>query len=889
MAYNGVYVFGDSLVDAGNALKLAEFYGDLTFSDLPDGAPDPELGYFLGRFSNGYSFADLLANKTIGVVTKPIFPYGYEDPWIGAPIAPWASDPNGNNLNFAYGGAQIRQGGEVVPDLDGQTDAFRDAVDGRADPNALYLITIGGNDVRNLAPTGSDPVPRDQAYAALDASAQKMLHELSQLVAIGVKNILITGIPDVGLVARYDRDGNNLLDATEQMRADAATEYSQYLDMLIRTVVVPALEGQGAVVTYVPIMDYVDEVTGQAVTGALNANMQTLAFLNGIQPNEPGETAAQELAQNLLTYENVVFFDGLHPNAQAHALLGSFMHAQLNNLPWIENMPLLGADVDYAAAATIGAAGEVDKVSVAMVAGTTYTFQMLGVSSLTSYTLGQLGIATLPSGPLLGDPTLKLLSPSGVVLRADDDSGAGFDSSLAHAATAAGVYSLQLSAVGGLTGIYVLTATVSGAAMEAGNSYTVSSGSTLVLEGAGGIGVDSVSTSVSYALARGSEIEVLQTTNPKGKGTINLTGNEFGQKIVGNAAANVLEGKGGADEFVGGAGNDRFVLSKTAVDIQDGSQVDKISDYATGDVVDITQILSVASGTNVVNGGYVRVTTSGFIQVDLDGGGNGWVTLSTINGTGAVSIRYLSGGSATTVSVSRVDEQKTATASSTNTITLGAVAAAGLMAEPVAAENYGRDPALSTLRLEPIEHTGLDSSALHPDSVPRTEIHSELSGLAGHGIATSSAHMVSREPVGDGTIAAASAAPSAVGAPVELLGGTTTPIAAADAAWPVAQAVAMRLPEMLQAIGQFGSSIEAGSGADATAEVARVLVDALAGGQASGPNLDTLLDAVAGQADSTLGLAQVASHAGWADGFAVAHQTFSMEGFVFHQDALPQA
>ena len=39
MAYSSVYVFGDSLVDAGNALGLAEWYGDLTFSDLPDGAP----------------------------------------------------------------------------------------------------------------------------------------------------------------------------------------------------------------------------------------------------------------------------------------------------------------------------------------------------------------------------------------------------------------------------------------------------------------------------------------------------------------------------------------------------------------------------------------------------------------------------------------------------------------------------------------------------------------------------------------------------------------------------------------------------------------------------------------------------------------------------------
>src|ERR1043165_3616845 len=74
MGYSGAYVFGDSLVDAGNALKLAKFYGTLTFSDLPEGAPSAELGYFQGRFSNGYTFADLISNKTIGVVTQPVFP-----------------------------------------------------------------------------------------------------------------------------------------------------------------------------------------------------------------------------------------------------------------------------------------------------------------------------------------------------------------------------------------------------------------------------------------------------------------------------------------------------------------------------------------------------------------------------------------------------------------------------------------------------------------------------------------------------------------------------------------------------------------------------------------------------------------------------------------------
>ena len=60
------------------------------------------------------------------------------------------------------------------------------------------------------------------------------------------------------------------------------------------------------------------------------------------------------------------------------------------------------------------------------------------------------------------------------------------------------------------------------------------------------------------------------------------------------------------------------------------------------------------------------MTSSGLVQVDLDGGGDEWATLSTINGSGAVSVRYLSGGSAATVSLSRVPESSALSASHAN-------------------------------------------------------------------------------------------------------------------------------------------------------------------------------------------------------------------------------
>jgi phospholipase/lecithinase/hemolysin len=624
MAYSGVYVFGDSLVDPGNALDLAEWYDGLPLQDLPEGAPTEELGYFEGRFSNGYTFADLVANKLIGKVTEPIFPYHFEDPWLGIPIAPFADEPHINNSNWAYGGSHIRQGGEVVPDFDDQTDAFRDAFDHDAPSDALYLITLGGNDIRDLAPTGSAPQLQSQAYEELQRCADEMVEEISQLFSEGARNFVITGIPDVGLIPRYDRDDNGVLDATEQMRSAAATDYSIFLDTLIRNQVVPALQALGANVTYVPLMDYVDG-DGNLVEGALTANLPTIAALHGL--------TTEELSNNLLQHKELVFFDHVHPNGQANALLGAFMQARIAGTPWIETLPLTSAEVDYKTTASITVAGEVDQLVVAMVAGTTYTFDMLGMSSL-----GVTGS--------LADPSLKLLDAAGTLVASDDDSGAGFDATCTYAAAGTGNYTLQACAVGSVTGAYTLqAAVVSGAANEAGNSYAVNNAATLVLEGAGGLGEDIVLASTSYALSAGSEIEVLRTTNDRGKTAINLTGNEFDQLLIGNAGTNRLDGKGGADTLIGSGGKDIFFLD-------DDGGVDTIADYAKGEIVDVTQALSVAAGTNVGAGGYLRVTTGGLIQVDADGGGDEWITLSSINGGGSVIFRYLAGGAATTLTLS---------------------------------------------------------------------------------------------------------------------------------------------------------------------------------------------------------------------------------------------
>jgi len=106
--------------------------------------------------------------------------------------------------------------------------------------------------------------------------------------------------------------------------------------------------------------------------------------------------------------------------------------------------------------------------------------------------------------------------------------------------------------------------------------------------------------------------------------------------------------------MAGGAGNDTFVLTNAA-------GVSTIADYSAGDVVDVTQYLNVAGGTDLVAGGYVKIVGTQ-LQVDVNGGADSFVTIANVSGSGAVAVRYIAGGNLADVSVSRSASQEPASA-----------------------------------------------------------------------------------------------------------------------------------------------------------------------------------------------------------------------------------
>ncbi|MFI0843724.1 calcium-binding protein [Mesorhizobium sp. IMUNJ 23232] len=127
---------------------------------------------------------------------------------------------------------------------------------------------------------------------------------------------------------------------------------------------------------------------------------------------------------------------------------------------------------------------------------------------------------------------------------------------------------------------------------------------------------DRVIAAVDYTLGKGVYGEHLTTNGSSGTSSIDLTGNEIGQQIAGNAGVNIIDGKGGADELRGGSGKDFFVFS-TALG---AGNVDTIVDYSiAADTVRLENaVFTALAATGVLNAAAFRVNTTGLADDATD-------------------------------------------------------------------------------------------------------------------------------------------------------------------------------------------------------------------------------------------------------------------------------
>ncbi|SFP58924.1 autotransporter domain-containing SGNH/GDSL hydrolase family protein [Pseudomonas borbori] len=189
MPYSQLVIFGDSLSDSGQFPDLG--------SPLLGGNPTGGLR-FTNRtgpsyLSNNTEYFDAVATQRLasllGLQALP-----------STPILPQILTGNADGTNYAVGGYRTDQilnsitavNGSVV-DAGGGTIRTRNGylVDvPRVDPDALFYVNGGGNDVLQFVVT-------DQASAA--AAAADLVAGVAALQQAGARTIIVSDLPDVGL------------------------------------------------------------------------------------------------------------------------------------------------------------------------------------------------------------------------------------------------------------------------------------------------------------------------------------------------------------------------------------------------------------------------------------------------------------------------------------------------------------------------------------------------------------------------------------------------------------------------------------------------------------------------------------------------------------------
>ncbi len=163
---DAIYAFGDSLSDVGNIYAAT-------------GGTTPGTPYVNGQFSNGPVWVQDLA---AGLGLTPLVPSllgGTDYAYGSAETGPTAFNTSNPATDLTGPTGQLAQFGAAHP---------------TADPNALYTIWIGSNDLFDIL-AGALPA---QYAADVGAAVTNVDTAIGVLAADGAKNFLIAAVPDLG-------------------------------------------------------------------------------------------------------------------------------------------------------------------------------------------------------------------------------------------------------------------------------------------------------------------------------------------------------------------------------------------------------------------------------------------------------------------------------------------------------------------------------------------------------------------------------------------------------------------------------------------------------------------------------------------------------------------
>lgn len=292
LAQNGPYTqtvfFGDSLTDAGY------------FRPLLPASVRPVTGQF--TTNPGFVWSQYLAEY-----------YGT------------SAYPNGNGqvgTNYAAGGARVGTNttGALgpIPSLATQVNTYLTSTGGRADPNALYTVWGGANDLFAITSGGANPT------TTIGAAVTAQVGIIGTLQTAGARYILVPTIPDLGVTPGFRAQGTAAAAAGTQLSATYNTALFDAIDAAgFRVIPLDTFTLLREIVASPADYGFAN-VTGTACQPQITANSLTCNPTSYVTPNAP---------------DTYAFADGVHPTSKAHSILSQYAVAMLEGPRQIALLP----------------------------------------------------------------------------------------------------------------------------------------------------------------------------------------------------------------------------------------------------------------------------------------------------------------------------------------------------------------------------------------------------------------------------------------------------------------------------------------------------------------------------------------------------------------------
>jgi outer membrane lipase/esterase len=309
-----VIFFGDSLTDSG--------YNDLITPTLPVGKAPTFTTY------GGYTYAQYLARDIKGVVL-PIYPGPTPpDKITNNSETPAIGGSSGTLKGFDYAAAGSTTNGpgngEAAPSLVTQVNFYLDNSGQQADPDALYFIFSGANDILALLSITSPPTQLQLLQASATA-ATNIANQAARLSAAGAKRIVVMALPNLGVTPLISAEavGNPALPSQ-------LTSVTFTFDSMLNTALGKVIAQYGVKILYIDVYNLLDNLITTTNAGQPYVVAgQSFQFVNATNAacGDPRSVSALFCPSTAPTA--YVFADGIHPADMAHHVLALQIETQI--------------------------------------------------------------------------------------------------------------------------------------------------------------------------------------------------------------------------------------------------------------------------------------------------------------------------------------------------------------------------------------------------------------------------------------------------------------------------------------------------------------------------------------------------------------------------------